>query len=557
VSVDAAGGRSAGVAGHGGPARSRVVGEPRRADDLLLPATGPLPLGFLEGPRPSTARLLPALVLAGWVLLLAAWVMGNAPFAAPDEADHFIRAVGVGAGHPIGAADPAARLGATSVQLAWTAQSIRLVSLPRGLDPRPFSCELGLGEHSAACLNSVRSLPSPVSLVSAVGNYQPLPYLLPAFALRAGGSAPAALRFARAAQALTVLALLALAVFALYDAAAPLVSLLGLLLAATPMVLFCAASLSGSGLEISGAVAFFSCLLRLGWPGRPPARWWVFTALSGAVLALSRSTGPAWLVLLGLIMAAWSGPRAFAGRWTAGRAGRVAAGVLVVAVALNRVWEGLYGSHLPLDTSRLSAGLVAGAHEWWRALPDLVGKFGYLDVKLPLVLPLVWFALVLSLLAAAWAVCGRRERLVFAGLLAGALGGPVVFYALFLRPTGFGLQGRHVLPVLVAIPLLAGETLYRRSRSLSRVAAGRLALLAAVVPVAVALVQVAAWYVNARRYAVGGSGLVWFLDRAAWAPPGGWWTWLAAAVLGGLCLGAGAFAGRGAINLGRNAAESN
>jgi hypothetical protein len=36
--------------------------------------------------------------------------------------------------------------------------------------------------------------------------------------------------------------------------------------------------------------------------------------------------------------------------------------------------------------------------------------------------------------------------------------------------------------------------------------------------------QVVAWYVNAKRYAVGGSGPEWFLSRAAWAPSAGWWT---------------------------------
>jgi hypothetical protein len=82
VSADAAGARSAGVAGHGGLARSRVVGESRRADDLSVPATVPPLLGSPEGPPPRTARLVPALVLGAWALLLAAWVMGNAPFAA-------------------------------------------------------------------------------------------------------------------------------------------------------------------------------------------------------------------------------------------------------------------------------------------------------------------------------------------------------------------------------------------------------------------------------------------------------------------------------------------
>jgi Predicted membrane protein (DUF2142) len=502
--------------------------------------------GARSQPAPRGARLVPALALVAWALLLAAWVMGNAPFAAPDEAEHYIRAVGVSEGHLIGTADPSARIGVTPTQVAWTSQATRVVSLPAGLDPEPFTCELGPGEHSAACVNTANPRPPPVMLVTVVGNYQPLPYLLPAVALRVGRSAPAALRLGRAAEALTALALLALAVFALYDAECPLVSLLGLLLAVTPMVLFCAASLGGSATEIAGAVAFFSCLLRIGRPGPAPARWWAFTALSGAMLALSRSASPAWLVLALLIAVGWSGPRTFARRWAEGWAPRAAAGVLVLAVALNRVWEGIYGSYVPLDTSKLHAGLVAGVYEWWRALPDLVGKFGYVDVNLPLVIPVVWFALVLALVASAGAVSGRRKGLVLAVVLTGGLGGPVVFYALFIRPTGFGLQGRHVLPVLVAVPLLAGEALNRHR---NRVRVGWLALLTVAIPVAVALMQVTAWYVNARRYAVGGSGPQWFLGSAAWAPPGGWWTWLAAAVLAGVCLGAVALANRETTNL--------
>ncbi len=493
---------------------------------------------------PRGTRLIPALVLAAWALLLAAWVMGNAPFAAPDEVEHFIRAVGVSEGHLIGKPTRGRTGGSTPTQVAWTEQAARLVSLPRDLNPEPFTCELGPGERSAACQDTAAPRSPPVAIVTAVGNYQPLPYLLPAAVLRAGGSPPSALRLARAAAALMVLALLAIAVFALYDAESPLVSLLGLLLAVTPMALFCGSFLSGSGTEIAGAVAFFSCLLRVGRPGPVPARWWALTAIGGATLALSRSASPAWLVLALLIAVGWSGPRAFARRWSEGRAPRVTAGVLVLAVGLNRVWEGLYGSHIPLDASSLHAGLVAGAHEWWKALPDLVGKFGYVDVKLPLIIPLVWFGLALALVGGAALAGGRRERLLVAVVLLVGLVGPAVFYALFIRPTGFGLQGRHVLPVLVALPLLAGEVVNCHRH---RARASWLALLAATTPVVVAVMQVAAWYVNAKRYAVGGSGPEWFLGRAAWTPPLGWWTWLAATVLAGVCLGAVVFANRARV----------
>lgn len=317
----------------------------------------------LPRPFPRDPRAVPALLLAGWALLLAAWVVGNPPFAAPDEVEHFIRAVGVSEGHLIGAVPRGERTaGSTAAQVAWTAQAARVVSLPVGLNPEPF----------------------------------------------------------------------------------------------------------------------FE-------------------------------------------------------RWTRGRAPRVAAGALLLAVVLNRVWEQLYGSHASLDTSELHAGLVGGVHEWWSALTDLVGSFGYVEVKLPLVIPLVWFGLILALVANALLASGRRERILLAAVLGAGLLGPVVFFALIIRPTGFGLQGRHVLPLLVAVPLLAGELVSRHRKRVRW-----LGLLAVATPIAVGLMQALAWYVNAKRYAVGGSGPEWFAGSAAWNPPDGWWLWLGAVALACACFAAAA-----------------
>jgi hypothetical protein len=460
------------------------------------------------------------LVLTAWVLLIGAWVLTNPPFAAPDEADHYIRAIGISEGHPVGQSDPTANVGVNARQIAWTRQSARLVTLAAGLDPTPFACATGSGNLSAACLNSARPNSSKVSLVTAVGNYQPLPYLLPAAIMRLASSPPGALRLARAAGALAAFVLLAVALFALYDFADPVLSIVGLLLAVTPMALFCAASLTGSGLEISGGIAFFSCLLRLARPGPAPRKWWAATAITGAALALSRSASPLWVAIAIAVAAGWYG-RAVLGHWARSTARWIAAGALIVAVLLNRVWESLYGSHVSTDTSSLHAGLVAGAHQWWRALPELVGKFGYIDVKLPLILPILWFAITLALLLAAGRR-GRRAGLTLLILTASALVLPVVFYALLTRPTGFGLQGRQLLPALVVVPLLAGEILYQHHNSL---AAATRRWLIPPIPAGVAVVQGAAWYVNAKRFAVGNTGPAWFFGHASWSPPAGWIVW--------------------------------
>lgn len=68
--------------------------------------------------RSRPAWALRALIL-GWVLLACAWVFGNPPFAAPDEADHFVRAVGIAEGHLVGVPAPEARIGASPAEIRF------------------------------------------------------------------------------------------------------------------------------------------------------------------------------------------------------------------------------------------------------------------------------------------------------------------------------------------------------------------------------------------------------------------------------------------------------
>lgn len=81
------------------------------------------------------ARLVPCLLLTGWLVLVAVWVMSNPPFVAPDEFEHYVRAIGIGDGQLIGARDTTADIGSTPSQVAWTRQATRLVAVPAGLDP--------------------------------------------------------------------------------------------------------------------------------------------------------------------------------------------------------------------------------------------------------------------------------------------------------------------------------------------------------------------------------------------------------------------------------------
>lgn len=473
-------------------------------------------------------------VICAWTLLIGAWAIGNPPFAAPDERDHYVRALGVMSGDILGEPAPEAAGGKTPRQLAWTRQATRSVRVKKELVP-PENCYVLDPTASAECLLGATAIEAS-RLTTPVGTYQPLPYLLAAPATEAATSAQGAVRAARVPGALLSLFLLVLAAFAMRSTT----SLLGLLAAITPMVLFCASSVSGSGPEIAGGVAVSATAVGIAQERSPPRWLWAALAISGAILVLSRSPGPVWVVLLLLLPVALIGPRE---TWTRVREGGATAwaslGVIVIAIAVNRLWETLYGPAISPVTDSPGYGLQLAIGQWWRAMPDLVGKFGYLEFALPVWVALAWLLVLMVLGTLAWRASTRRGRVVIIGTLLIVLGLPLLVFMAVTRQTGFGLQGRHVLPVLVALPILIGALLPAKGRAV--------AIAAWVAAPALAVLQLAAFWFNARRSSVGVDGPFWFLPTSTWAPPGGWAVALVPAILGALAIvAAGLMVGRDA-----------
>ena len=483
---------------------------------------------------------LPAIVVVAYGLLGLAWAMTNAPFAAPDEAAHYLRAVGISDGHWVGrrAVDPNPAL--TPKQRAWTDQAARSVSVPAGLSPGGIApCESRHPALSAACSNRAPVNRTADNEVTSVGTYQPLPYLLPAAALRIADHGAGADRLGRLATLVVWLALLAAAVWMLWDATVGGVSLAGLLVAITPMVVFIGASLTGSSLEIISSIAFLAALLRIARPlaGSPRAAFAV-AGVSGAVLALSRTPGPAWVAVDLIVWALLAGAETLAGLWRRARApALVAAGAVLAAVAANRYWEARYGPHVTTSLVPPLESLSAGRRELFRALDELFGRFGYLDVPLGAVGVAIWALLGAALVGAAALLARARERWALALAFAIALLVPIYVFAAITRFTGFGLQARHVLAIIVILPLVAGELVRRHAPRLgvSRAREGF-----AAVAVGAGAIQLLAWWVNSRRYAVGTDGPWWFPSSAQWSPPGGWAPWVVIAIAGAVAIAAGA-----------------
>ncbi len=362
-----------------------------------------------------------------------------------------------------------------------------------------------------------------------MGNYQPLPYILPGLATRIASDPLSGNYLGRLASALPTIALLGLGIAVAFRTGTGGMSILGPLIALTPMVLFLGSTLTPSALEISAGFAFASAMVRIGLDRQAPRMAYVIGGVSGVLLALSRSTGPVWVLLLALIPLSLRGAQ---DAWDAIRRASpvswVALGSIAVAATANRIWEAAFGPDFHISLSPVGHSLSEGLG--WTALTvsEQIGVFGYLELSMPRVAYLTWYAMLATLSVVALMVGQRRQRLVYLSIAAASIAIPTLLQAAIIRHTGFYVSGRHVLPFTVALPLLAaGIVASNRSR---------LAGLATSVPLwfatAAGLVHLLGWLANARRHAVGANGPLFFFGHSQWAPPLGWAPWLAVVTAG-------------------------
>jgi hypothetical protein len=466
---------------------------------------------------------LPRLVVLSFALLLLAWSMSSRPFTGPDETSHYQRAASIADGTLLG---PRVRYppprGLTPTMAAFVDHDTRAVRISPALAPYVAMCLDGTPTRGRACME-----PTPT------GDYFPLPYLLPALAIDASSTVDTAWWLTRLAAAAPCLAFILLALaMALSGGAWSLVGVLG---AATPMVLFVGSVVNPSGLEIAASLAFAATVLRI---CRAPAAvgrgTWAALAISGAVALDSWQAGPGFVaadLALGAAMLGWPGVRTLV---TANRRGLLSAGlVLLIAGILFLIYASVSGvEHTPLVSHAIRANLKAGLDQLGPVLHEAVGSFGGLTVRLAGAAYWIWWLFIVGLLAAAVVLGNRRRRLTVVGVALVAFAFPVFTYAFLQRNSGFALQGRYVLPILGLIPLVCGEVIGARSATLrAPMATG----LPAATIAAVACFQLYAWWVNAGVNASGSSEL-WFADDATWSPPLGWAPWIVCALLGAASL---------------------
>jgi hypothetical protein len=447
-------------------------------------------------------------------LSIACWSFASPLVAAPDEQAHVIRADALDHGHLGHRTSP-------------TSKVLVTVRVPASINAVKYwiTCWQFHASTPASCSPTWPTSERLVETTTHVGHYPPLYYALVGTGsyLSQQRSGIYAMRLVSAAICAAMLALSAYAV-ARWSRRRSLVA--GIFVALTPITLFLSAAVNPSGFEIVTAICLWTAvvIMALEYPADPPRGLVAIVGATASVLALIRGLSPLWVLLVALVLTLLLGPSRVVGLLRERRDVRIAtasvgvAGIAAVAWILTQGTLNVLPSHVVIDrrsTTLQTIRLVADhGYQWLR---ESVGVLGWLDTTMPIGLYGAWYLLMLAIVLVALARAGWRQRGALAAVCALAFAVPVLIVSREAREIGVVWQGRDGMPLTVGALILGAGLCAGAVRS------GAFERWLATVVVAVAsLLELVAFYVNLRRYAVGVEGPRWFfLHHQGWSPPTG------------------------------------
>jgi hypothetical protein len=465
-----------------------------------------------------------ALAGVGICALLSAWILSSPPGSAPDEAAQLIRAVSASEGQWAGSP-----VKSPKIQTIETANS-RSFTLPPALaviDRTP--CFAFHPETPATCSPIVR-LGAP-SEKSHVGTYYPPFYVPLGVAARIAGRLPNAFYAARVVAAL-LCGLFLLTAFAVTCRSAW--SRAAWFLAAGPLTFYVASSAATNGIELTASICLVCVSIELS--QRQPKPWlWLAWAISGVSLASAKSLGPLFLIFDLVAVIALTRPWS----WWWDQFRRVPIAIALGAMALAAIANGLWSlAYLRSPNASpgtpyshyLRAVLTTGLR---RDAQGFFSVFGWLDADTAAHLWLLGYVAAVILIGSALIKMVPLARWKYLAVFAMA-GLITLAVTVTERAGGYVFQARYTLAIIAPLGLLA---VVARPKDVD------VSVLPRVCVALMIIVNAAALYGNAQRYAVGERGSIFFLFHAKWSPPGGWLVTTLVALVGLGCLATAGFLG--------------
>ena len=456
-----------------------------------MPASDPRP------ERPTARR--DWWIWFGWLLLaLLAWGWSTPIFAAPDEQAHATRSAVMIRG----------QLKGTDKQTAFGLVSE--VTAPRWLESLNPICFIQKLEVTPTCVTAPVTDSGTYVTAIVMGGFSPL-YAWAIGVPTTVLSGDVAIHLMRALGALVSAALLASA----FASARRLGrwAVVGVFAALTPMVLYLGAVINPNGVEIMGALTVWISVAALARAGHIDELLVARIAIAYVICVNTRALALPMVtiaLLVPMLLADRDRLRAIA----AIRHVRAWIGVAAVSVVVQLGWLASVGAKRDL-LPRIPFTFLDGLGRTWEVFVEAIATFGWTDVEIP-GLAVLWLVAFAALVLVALAHADRRDAAVLIGLIVATVVLPIFVRMAQLPRLHSVWLGRYGLPLTVGVPILAGVIIATRAPRLPEHVANAAA---ASLTGTLALGQVLAFWVTARRYGTGTSGRVLYFLDARWSPP--------------------------------------
>lgn len=303
-------------------------------------------------------------------------------------------------------------------------------------------------------------------------------------------------------------------------------AVLGVLTAATPMVLFLNGMVNPNGVEASSAVLAWTVALSITLDPRRDLlkRRLVWLAVALAVLANARPLGTEWVAGV-VVVALLVQQRGVLPELLRSRAAWVATALTAAALLFGAGWSMTHGDdavvpYVPQDAFAPAAHATLDLTNWY--IQGMIGYFGWLDTPSPQVTYTIWLGVIVLMIVLVWAVSKLRESLMVLAMVLGVVLIPVLAQGVEAKHIGQIWQGRYLLAFAVGLPIMCGMLLAKNGGGIPAAIQKRLTTIAGVL---LAFASFAAFFRCARRYGQGmGKSLIPI--HMHWQPPGTWLLWL-------------------------------
>ncbi|MEI6571855.1 MAG: DUF2142 domain-containing protein, partial [Actinomycetes bacterium] len=274
-----------------------------------------------------------------------------------------------------------------------------------------------------------------------------------------------------------------------------------------------------SSLEISAAIAAWCSALAIAATrsdSRIERAEIVRLVVAFSALGVSRLFAPMWIVGI-LIVAGLLGGWTAIRRMSRDRRMQIAAGIIGFATLSQIIWNVIVR---PVDTG---TSVEVSQYELIRSIigrsgffyDSMIGNFGWLDVKTPYLVILIWTAAIGLLLSLGLSLPSRRAAFALLLTAAATVLLPLVSEYREVPIIGPFWQGRYTLPLAVGVPIIAAWIIGASSIG-ERLARSRLPL---VVGAALFIGHLLSFGQTLRRFSVGYNRSFMYWRTPSWSPP--------------------------------------